>query len=87
MRQEAVCIEETLCLSAALPGRSEVFLRIVGPKPNGRLWPTFVKFTTSTVEVWIEQVSTGEAKYYRIEGAAPGRDDLTGLFDREEFST
>jgi hypothetical protein len=86
MRQEAACIEETLCLSAALPGRSEVFLRIVGPKPNGRLWPTIVKFTTSTLEVWVEQVSTGETKYYRIEGAEPGKDDLTGLFDRAGFA-
>jgi hypothetical protein len=86
MRQEAACIEETLCLSAALPGRSEVFLRIVGPKPNGRLWPTIVKFTTSALEVWIEQVSTGETNYHRIEGAAPGKDDLTGLFDRAGFA-
>ena len=86
VRQEAACIEETLCLSGALPGRSEVFVRIVGPKPNGRLWPTVVKFTTSTVEVWVEQVSTGDEKYYRIEGAAPGKDDLTGLFDRDGFA-
>ncbi len=86
VRQEPACIEETLCLSGAVPGRSEMFLRLVGPKPNGRLWPTIVKFTTSTLEVWIEQVSTGETKYYRIEGAAPGKDDLTGLFDRAGFA-
>ena len=85
VRKETACIEETLCLSGAIPGRSEVFVRIVGPKPNGRLWPTIVKFTTSTVEVWIEQISTGEEKYYRIEGAAPGKDDLTGIFDRMGF--
>ncbi len=86
VRQEPGCIDETLCLSGAVPGRSEVFVRIVGPKPNGRLWPTIVKFTTSTLEVWVEQVSTGETKYYRIEGAAPGKDDLTGLFDRNGFT-
>jgi hypothetical protein len=44
-----------------------------------------VKFTTSTVEVWIEQISTGETRYYRIQGAAPGKDDLTGIFDRTGF--
>lgn len=86
VRKEPACIEETLCLSGAIPGRSEVFLRIVGPKPNGRMWPTIVKFTTSTLEVWIEQISTGEERYYRIEGAAPGKDDLTGLFDRTGFA-
>ncbi len=85
VRQEPDCIDETLCLSGAIAGRSELFVRIVGPKPNRRLWPTIVKFTTSTVEVWIEQISTGETKHYRIEGAAPGKDDLTGLFDRTGF--
>jgi hypothetical protein len=72
-------------VSGRLPGRHEVFARIVGPKPNGRLWPTLVKFTTSQVEVWIEQVSTGEVEYYLLEGASRGFDELPGLFDREGF--
>jgi hypothetical protein len=79
------CIPETLCVSGRLPGRHEVFARIVGPKPNGHLWPTLVKFTTSQVEVWIEQVSTGEVEYYLLEGASRGFDELPGLFDREGF--
>jgi len=82
---ESVCIPETLCVSGALAGRSEVFVRVVGPKPNGRLWPTLVKFSTSEVEVWIEQLSTGEVEYYLLEGARPGFDELPGLFDREGF--
>jgi hypothetical protein len=85
VRQEAACIPETLCISGAIPGRSEVFVRVSGPKPNGRLWPTIVKFTTSAVEVWIQQASTGKIRYYRLDGAAPGVDELPGLFDREGF--
>lgn len=84
-RAEADCIPETLCVSGAVPGRSEVFVRVVGPKPNGFLWPTLVKFTTSAVEVWIEQLSTGTVRYYRLEGASPGSSDLPGLFDRQGF--
>ncbi len=80
------CIPETLCVSGRLPDRAEVFVRIVGPKPNGRLWPTLVKFTTSTAEIWIEQIRTGEIRYYRLEGARPGFDELPGLFDREGFA-
>lgn len=79
------CIPETLCVSGALPDRAEVFVRIVGPKPNGFLWPTLVKFSTSTIEVWIEQISTGERRYYRLEGANPGSSELPGLFDRTGF--
>jgi len=79
------CIPETLCVSGALPDRPEVFVRVVGPKPNGYLWPTLVKFSTSTVEVWIEQVATGQVRYYRLEGATPGHDELPGLFDRTGF--
>jgi hypothetical protein len=82
---EPACIPETLCVSGALPGRSELFLRIVGPKPNGYLWPTIVKFTTSEVEVWIEQPSSGDLRYYHLEGASPGSSDLPGLFDRTGF--
>lgn len=85
VRKESHCIPETLCISGAVPGRSEVFVRIVGPKPNGRLWPTLVKFSTSRLEVWIEQVETGELRYYELEGAQPGVDELPGLFDRQGF--
>ncbi len=86
VRQEAACIPETICVSGAVPGRSEVFLRVVGPKPNGRLWPTIVKFSTSQVEVWIEQVSTGATRYYELDAASPGVDTLPGLFDRAGFT-
>lgn len=86
VRQESACIPETVCISGAVPGRSELFIRIVGPKPNGKLWPTLVRFSTSTLEVWIEQLSTGDLEYYRLEGATPGSSDLTGLFDRDGFT-
>ncbi|MFP3941841.1 MAG: hypothetical protein ACLF0P_16220 [Thermoanaerobaculia bacterium] len=82
---EPSCIPETACVSGAVPGRSEVFVRVVGPKPNGRLWPTLVKFSTSTVEVWIRQEATGAVRYYELEGARPGVDELPGLFDRTGF--
>ncbi len=85
VRLEAACLPETICLSGAVPGRSELFLRIVGPKPNGYLWPTLVRFSTSTIDVWIEQTATGETRHYRLDGARPGSSDLTGRFDRDGF--
>jgi ELWxxDGT repeat protein len=84
-RLESGCISETLCVSGAVPGRSELFFRVVGPKPNGFLWPTLVKFSTSEIEVWVRQVATGEVAFYRLEGARPGFDQLPGLFDRHGF--
>lgn len=84
-REEADCQPETVCVSGALPGRSEAFLRIVGPRPNGYLWPTIVRFTPSRVEVWIEQTATGERRHYRLEAVAPGGEDLPGLQDRRGF--
>lgn len=79
------CLDETLCVAGAVPGRAEVLARVVGPKPNGYLWPTLVKFTTSKVEVWIEQSATDEIRYYVLRGAAPSFDELPGLFDRKGF--
>jgi hypothetical protein len=83
--KEPLCMPETLCVSGALPGRTEVLLRVVGPKPNGYLWPTLVKLSTSRVDVWIEQVATGVTKCYVLEGAEPGSSSLEGLFDRTGF--
>lgn len=79
------CIVDTLCLSGAVRGRPELFVRVVGPRPNGYLWPTLVRFTTSTVEVWIEQVATGALRYYLLEGVTPDSSELNGLVDREGF--
>ncbi len=83
--REPACLPETVCLSGALSGRSELLLRIVGPKPNGWLWPTLVKLSTSETEVWIEQLATGRLRYYDLAGARPGIDELPGLFDRFGF--
>lgn len=84
-RKESECIPETLCVSGAVPGRSEVFLRIIGPRPNGFLWPTIVRFTPSRVEVDIQQISTGITKMYVLEAVPPDSQELTGLQDRQGF--
>lgn len=84
-RREGACLAETLCASGALAGRSEVLVRVVGPRPNGFLWPTLVKLTPAPVDVWIERTATGEIQHYQLPGASPGSDVLDGLFDREGF--
>lgn len=83
---EPDCLAETVCASGALAGRSEVLLRVVGPKPNGYLWPTFVRFTTSMVEIWVERTETGEVRYYRLAETVPGGDELEAGFDRFGFA-
>lgn len=83
--REGACIPETVCVSGALPGRTEVFLRVIGPRPNGLLWPVVTRFTPSLVEVWIEQVSTGDTRYYVLPATAADSGELTGLFDRDGF--
>lgn len=83
--KELDCIPETVCISGALPGRSELFVRIVGPRPNGFLWPTLVRFTPSRVEVWIEQLATGEVRHYVLPAPGPDDDTLPGLQDRTGF--
>lgn len=79
------CIEDTLCVAGAVPNRPEIFVRVVGPRPNGLLWPTLVKLTPSQVEVWIEQVGTGDIRYYFLPGVSPSSSELPGFFDRNGF--
>ncbi|HEV2845776.1 MAG TPA: hypothetical protein VG477_13070, partial [Thermoanaerobaculia bacterium] len=84
-RKEDACLPETLCVSGALAGRSEVFVRVIGPRPNGFLWPTIVRCTPSRVEVDIEQISTQTVKTYVLEAVPPDSQELTGLQDRQGF--
>ena len=84
-RLEEDCISETLCISGAVPGRSELFVRIIGPRPNGYLWPTLVRFTPSQVRVAIYQLSNEVEKVYILEEIPPGVDALPGLQDRMGF--
>ena len=79
------CIEDTLCVRGAVAGRSEVFLRVIGPRPNGFLWPTVIRFTPSQVEVWVRQTSTGQINYYLLEAQSPDNEVLEGLNDRTGF--
>lgn len=83
--REPDCQPDTVCVSGALPGRSEVFLRILGPRPNGFLWPTIVRFTPSRVVVDIRQLSSEQTKTYTLLAVPPGTDDLSGKQDRTGF--
>jgi hypothetical protein len=83
--REASCQPETVCVSGAVPGRSEVFLRILGPRPNGFLWPTIVRFTPSRLVVDIRQVSNSQTNTYTLAAIPAGVDDLSGLQDRMGF--
>lgn len=84
--KEDQCIVEALCVSGALAGRPEVFVKIIGPRPNGFLWVQISRFTPSQVEVWVRQVSTGEVNYYLLDPVDPASDDVSGLQDRDAFT-
>jgi hypothetical protein len=79
------CLPETVCVAGAIPTRAEVFLRIVGPKSNGYLWPNIVKFNTTKTEVWIRQVSTGITQYYLLPALPTDSSTLPGLVDKTGF--
>ena len=84
-RKEDACLPETLCVSGAIPGRSEAFVRIIGPRPNGFLWPTIVRFTPSRMVVEIQQISTATTNTYELPAVPPESDELSGLQDRTGF--
>jgi hypothetical protein len=83
--QVADCVPETLCVAGAIPTRTELFLRIIGPRPNGFLWSQVVRFTTSRLEVWIQQISDGTIRYYELPAVATDSDTLPGLVDKTAF--
>ena len=60
-------------------------MRIIGPRPNGKLWAQAVRFTVSRVELWVEQTSSGEINYYELQSLAPSTDVLPGINDSLAF--
>lgn len=84
-RQESSCMPRTLCVSGAVPGRSEVFLRVTGPRPDGHLWPAMVKLTPAAADVWVLQTSTGSLRHYRLPGSGAAGSTLSGILDRQSF--
>jgi hypothetical protein len=84
-RLESGCLPETLCVSGALPGRTELFVRISGPRPNGYFWVSLARLTPSQVEVWVEKPGTGERRYYRLDAVPRNSEDLPGRLDRTAF--
>jgi hypothetical protein len=83
---EADCIAETLCVSGALAGRPEVFVKIIGPRPNGFLWVQISRFTPSQVDVTVRQLSSGIEKQYTLDAVGGASDDVSGLQDRTAFT-
>jgi hypothetical protein len=81
----APCLAQALCAAGLLPARAEVIVRLIGPKPNGFLWPQIVRFTTDPVEVWVQQKATGVTRYYLLSEGSPGSETLTGRVDRHGF--
>jgi hypothetical protein len=81
----ADCVPETLCLAGAIPTRAEAFVRIIGPRGNGFLWPEVIRFTVAQVELWIQKTPAGPINYYKLAGVSQDSDVLNGLVDREGF--
>lgn len=79
------CLAQALCAAESLPARAEVIVRLIGPRPNGFLWPQIVRFTTDSVEVWVQQNATGVTRYYALSAGGPGSETLTGRVDRHGF--
>ena len=77
------CIDETICVSGALTGRPEVFIKVIGPRPNGFYWAQLIRFTPSQVEVWLRRVGGTQTNYYLLGVTVAGV--LRGVEDREAF--
>jgi hypothetical protein len=82
---EGDCFSEAVCVSGALPGRNELFMRIIGPRANGFLHVNLIRFTDSQVDVWIEQTNTQAMQHYTLEAVRRPATELGGLVDREAF--
>jgi hypothetical protein len=83
--QVADCVPDTLCVAGAIADRTEVFLRVIGPRPNNKLWAQMVRFSVSRVEIWIDQVAGAPLRYYDLASLPASTLVLSGINDSEAF--
>lgn len=83
--REPACIPEAICARGALAGRPEIFLKVIGPRPNGFLWAQLARFTPSQVEVWLRRIGSGAVNYYLLPPTQVDDPSLPGIEDREAF--
>jgi hypothetical protein len=76
---------ELVAFSGALEGRPEIYIRVIGPRPNGHLMVQAVKFSPTRIELWVRQTSTGKIRYYDLSAVPASGDTLPGLQDNEAF--
>jgi hypothetical protein len=79
------CVPETLCVAGSIPDRTEVFVRIIGPRGNGFFWAQLVRFTVSPVEFWIERTTTQVVRYYKLDKLPSSTAELPGRNDSQAF--
>ena len=81
----ADCVPETVCVAGAIPTRTEIYVRVIGPRPNGYMHAQVIKFTVARVEVWIEQIDSGDLNYYELESVPGDTSVLPGIVDKTAF--
>jgi hypothetical protein len=79
--REPDCIPETLCVSGALAGRSEIFTKIIGPRPSGFCWVQISRFSPSSFRIFILQEKTGRSGniWFNKSGNDPHQNLLGGV--------
>lgn len=79
------CMPETVCIAGVIPSRTEVLLRVIGPRPNGWMHAQVIKFTVSRVEVWVNDLATGLTRYYELNSVGAESSILPGIVHKEAF--
>ncbi len=82
--KSAECLAQALCVGRPAAAPAQVFVRLL-PGQRGAFSPILAKFTTDSVEVWIEQTAQRKVRYYRLNGTFPGTPLLAGSYDPNGF--
>lgn len=83
--QSSSCPKQTLCLgtSAAIP--AQVFGRVTTRQANGKRWVAAGKFADAAAELWVQQGTAGEVRYYALAARPADSPWLPAVLDRLAF--
>jgi hypothetical protein len=80
------CPKETLCLRPAASSAAQLFARVTARQPNGKRWVLAGKFSDLAAQLWVQQGTAGEIRYYALAARPPASPWLPGVVDRLAFS-
>jgi hypothetical protein len=83
--QSTACPKQTLCLGSSPAIPAQLFARVTPRQANGKRWVAAGKLADAAAQLWVQQGTAGEVRYYALAARPAASPRLPAIFDRLAF--